>query len=149
MSVQPVMVYMHAVTGNRGPSQRAQAVHLITWGFYGSRLLGDNLAASTVHFLGLPLLQVRVVDCYSEPHAFVEVSETAPWRLLHINQAALRMTGEHWCTVQDEGSVRSSCSGQVCCCNHFAVSAGSKWRRRSGESCGVREAAILGHLYRN
>ena len=37
--------------------------------------------------------QVRVVECYSEPHAFVEVSQATPWRLLHINHAALRVTG--------------------------------------------------------
>jgi hypothetical protein len=37
--------------------------------------------------------QMRVVDCYSEPHAFVEVSETAPWKLLRINLPAQKVTG--------------------------------------------------------
>ena len=37
--------------------------------------------------------QIRVVDCYSQPHAFVEVSETEPWRLLGINAPAQKVTG--------------------------------------------------------
>ena len=37
--------------------------------------------------------KIRVVDCYSEPHAFVEVSQTAPWKLLRINVPAQKVTG--------------------------------------------------------
>ncbi|CAL8465702.1 g5238 [Coccomyxa elongata] len=35
----------------------------------------------------------KVADCYSEPLLFVEVSHLQPWRILHINQAAVRVTG--------------------------------------------------------
>ena len=35
----------------------------------------------------------QVADCYSEPHLFVEVSDLQPWRILRINQAAVRVTG--------------------------------------------------------
>jgi len=36
---------------------------------------------------------IRVVNCYSEPLLFVEVSQTQPWRLLHLNDAAVSTTG--------------------------------------------------------
>ncbi|CAL8465638.1 g5174 [Coccomyxa elongata] len=35
----------------------------------------------------------KVADCYSEPHLFVEVSDLQPWRIIRINQAAVRVTG--------------------------------------------------------
>jgi hypothetical protein len=36
---------------------------------------------------------IRVVDCYSEPLLFVEASQTQPWRILHLNDAAVSTTG--------------------------------------------------------
>lgn len=37
---------------------------------------------------------IRVVECYSEPLLFVEASQTQPWRLLHLNDAAISTTGK-------------------------------------------------------
>ena len=37
---------------------------------------------------------IRVVGCYSEPLLFVEVSQTQPWMVLHLNEAAVTVTGE-------------------------------------------------------
>ncbi len=37
---------------------------------------------------------IRVVGCYSEPLLFVEVSQTQPWMILHLNEAAVTVTGE-------------------------------------------------------
>ncbi len=34
------------------------------------------------------------MDCYSEPLLFVEVSETQPWRILHMNDGAVSTTGD-------------------------------------------------------
>lgn len=36
---------------------------------------------------------IRVVDCYSEALLFVEASQTQPWRILHLNDAAVATTG--------------------------------------------------------
>ncbi len=36
---------------------------------------------------------IRVVGCYSEPLLFVEASQTQPWVILHLNEAALTVTG--------------------------------------------------------
>lgn len=36
---------------------------------------------------------IRVVDCYSEALLFVEASQTQPWRILHLNDAAVTTTG--------------------------------------------------------
>ena len=37
---------------------------------------------------------IRVVGCYSEPLLFVEVSQTQPWLILHLNEAAVTVTGD-------------------------------------------------------
>ena len=36
---------------------------------------------------------IRVVGCYSEPLLFVEASQTQPWVILHLNEAAVTVTG--------------------------------------------------------
>ena len=35
----------------------------------------------------------RVVGCFSEPLLFVEASQTQPWVILHLNEAAVTVTG--------------------------------------------------------
>ena len=42
---------------------------------------------------------IRVVGCYSEPLLFVEVSKTQPWMILHLNEAAVTVTGEGMSSV--------------------------------------------------
>ena len=36
----------------------------------------------------------RVVGCFSEPLLFVEASQTQPWVILHLNEAAVTVTGQ-------------------------------------------------------
>ena len=36
----------------------------------------------------------RVVGCFSEPLLFVEASQMQPWVILHLNEAAVTVTGE-------------------------------------------------------
>ena len=36
----------------------------------------------------------RVVGCFSEPLLFVEASHTQPWVILHLNEAAVTVTGQ-------------------------------------------------------
>ena len=48
-----------------------------------------------------PLPLAQVADCYSEPHLFVEVSDLQPWRIIRINQSAVRVTGERPFVVGD------------------------------------------------
>ena len=54
---------------------------------------------------------IRVVGCYSEPLLFVEVSQTQPWMVLHLNEAAVTVTGEQG------HSIPRRASWQTCTCH--------------------------------
>ena len=58
---------------------------------------------------------IRVVGCYSEPLLFVEVSQTQPWTVLHLNEAAVTVTGELGHPMN-----RQRASWQRCCCPRSA-----------------------------
>ena len=54
----------------------------------------------------------RVVGCFSEPLLFVEASQTQPWVILHLNEAAVTVTGQisGWLQVSLSQSLYAGCA---------------------------------------
>jgi hypothetical protein len=86
-----VWICMQAGKQEGGGSSRSQIYH--TFKVLGLATRVQMGGFSTI--INRTLMRLQVVDCYSEPHLFVEVSELSPWSILRINQAAFTTMGMH------------------------------------------------------